>query len=637
MESKLIRLLQRLVWMIFAGLLVVGLAAPVQAQDETSAPASETAAADSQPADEKEDPNILDRLKDNAGALGGEALECLKNADFTSTKCSSVGAITANPGTAAGLVAGKSTVEEAKQETSDLVEGQFGKIVAAIGESALKMMQWMLGLFITTPSSIVLSLGDGNAGDQDQGLIGELNGYLGYIQLVVAVMSILAIAARFMLSKGKELGDITEDAGMTLGRSLFAVTVWAALIIGVTRVIDGLSLWIFDETSKQASDSVRGLLEQSTADDWTMKTAFASPAVLSNGGTLGIVLIFGIIVIITSAIQMLLLFVRQGLLIFMTLFAPMVAAGGGLPMGKEMWEKLKSMTIALLLYKLVAAILYAIPFLAIKEIKKDDTLSVIVALLLFMLPILVLPMLINLLSPPGTGSLAGPSGMKVAGGAIGLAAGGAMMAATGGTSRALAGSQPTGMAGMSTGKSSPAVGGFGGSGGGGGGFGGGGFGGGGESGPSPRPAGGGGGAGVPESSPSAVMAGGSPAARSAEADSSPAVAGMGVLGGDSGGDPGGAIDAGATPVAPGGGELAGAGAAGAAAGAASGGAKGAESGRPVSTAGASPRAAGQRSPGVAAGGAHRRRTPPSAVIGGGKAPITQLKATTSKPPSGVLR
>ena len=75
MESKLIRLLQRLVWMIFAGLLVVGLAAPVQAQDETSAPASETAAADSQPADEKEDPNILDRLKDNAGALGGASLD----------------------------------------------------------------------------------------------------------------------------------------------------------------------------------------------------------------------------------------------------------------------------------------------------------------------------------------------------------------------------------------------------------------------------------------------------------------------------------------------------------------------------------------------------------------------------------
>lgn len=638
MGSKLILIARRMVWMIFAGLLVVGLAAPAQAQDETSAPASETAAADSQPADEKEDPNILDRLKDNAGALGGEALECAKNLDVTSDKCKGVTAIASHPELATAVVGGKSASDEISQETSDLVEGQFGKIVAAIGESALKMMQWMLGLFITTPSSIVLSLGDGNAGDQDQGLIGELNGYLGYIQLVVAVMSILAIAARFMLSKGKELGDITEDAGMTLGRSLFAVTVWAALIIGVTRVIDGLSLWIFDETSKQASDSVRGLLEQSTADDWTMKTAFASPAVLSNGGTLGIVLIFGIIVIITSAIQMLLLFVRQGLLIFMTLFAPMVAAGGGLPMGKEMWEKLKSMTIALLLYKLVAAILYAIPFLAIKEIKKDDTLSVIVALLLFMLPILVLPMLINLLSPPGTGSLAGPSGMKVAGGAIGLAAGGAMMAATGGTSRALAGSQPTGMAGMSTGKSSPAVGGFGGSGGGGGGgFGGGGFGGGGESGPSPRPAGGGGGAGVPESSPSAAMAGGSPAARSVEADSSPAVAGMGVPGGDSGGDPGGAIYAGATPVAPGGGELAAAGAAGAAAGATSGGAKGAESGRPVSTAGASPRAAGQRSPGVAAGGAHRRRTPPSAVIGGGKAPITQLKATTSKPPSGVLR
>ena len=105
MGSKLVLMARRMVWMVFAGLLVVGLAAPAQAQDETSAPASETAATESQPTDEKEDPNILDRLKDNAGALGGASLDCLKNLDVTSDKCRGVAAITANPGTAAGVVA----------------------------------------------------------------------------------------------------------------------------------------------------------------------------------------------------------------------------------------------------------------------------------------------------------------------------------------------------------------------------------------------------------------------------------------------------------------------------------------------------------------------------------------------------
>ena len=126
MGSKLILIARRMVWMIFAGLLIVGLAAPVQAQDETSAPASETAAADSQPANEKEDPNILDRLKDNAGALGGEALECAKNLDVTSDKCRGVTAIASHPELATAVVGGKSASDEISQETSDLVEGQFG-------------------------------------------------------------------------------------------------------------------------------------------------------------------------------------------------------------------------------------------------------------------------------------------------------------------------------------------------------------------------------------------------------------------------------------------------------------------------------------------------------------------------------
>ncbi|MBF4554380.1 hypothetical protein [Corynebacterium suicordis] len=630
MDSRIKLIAVRIFLTIASALMVIALAAPANAQD--AAPEAQQPPAATE--EGKADAGDSEPSGGKTGIPLADAAQCLAKGEI-SLSCGANVVNSIVPGGAISAPVRDAVGDKVSEKASDLVEGQFGKIVASIGESALKMVQWMLGLFITTPSSMVLSLGDGTAGDKDQGLIGELNGYLGYLQLIVAVMSILAIAARFMMSKGREFSDHAEDAGMTLGRSLFAVTVWAALIIGVTRVIDGLSKWIFEETSKQASESVKGLLQDSFSDGWTMKEAFASAATLSSGGTMGIVLIFGILVIITSAIQMLLLFVRQGLLIFMTLFAPMVAAGGGLPMGKEMWEKLKSMTIALLLYKLVAAILYAIPFLAIKEIKEDDTLSVIVALLLFMLPVFAMPMLLSLLSPPGTGSLAGPSGMKIAGGAMGLAAGGAMMAASGGTSRALAGSQPAGPAGQSTGKGSPAVGGFGGSGGGGGGGGGAGFGGGGESGPSPKS--GGGGTGSPESSPSAAVAGGAPSARSAEADSSAGVSVPGGSSGDSGGDPGGAIDAGSPPPPSGGGEIAGAAGGAAAGGAGSGGgSKSTESSKPVAAGSSSPRAAGGASS-ASTGGAHRRRTPASAVIGGGSAPILKLKAMTPQPPSGVLR
>ncbi|MDO4606967.1 MAG: hypothetical protein Q4B12_06570, partial [Bowdeniella nasicola] len=348
----------------------------------------------------------------------------------------------------------------------------FSNMAGDFAAAAVRTMHTQMTSWGKAPSNIVLDAAADTGGGS---LVQKVHDFTAWLQLVLGTLSVMFLGVRFAMTRAHQAEDTATDAAMTIARVVFTSALWVPIVVALTRMTDAFSAWIIAESGNSASEAMRTLLAEDYEDGNILASALVTGFLASPGGA-SILMLIGIILMLCSFLQMLFMYVRQGFLILLAAVMPIIAASGGLDTGRDAWGKAKAWTIALLLFKPAASLIYAIAFWAVGDIGEEDGTGAMTALLLVALASFTLPALVSLLAPAASGVPQGPSGMAVVGGAVGAAA---MVATRGG----LGGRGAAAMMGGST--RSMAAGPGPGRGGGGGGFGGGGGGGG------PMPVGGG--------------------------------------------------------------------------------------------------------------------------------------------------
>ena len=155
-------------------------------------------------------------------------------------------------------------------------------------------------------------------------------------------------------------------------------------------------------------------------------SAIMSTASLPSGG-LFVVLVLGGAALVANIIQIGLLYLRAALLILVIAIFPVVAAASASEMGRAWWRKLVGFVLAVILYKPIATIIYALGVRVLSSSTgKEDTADALTAYILggifLIAAALALPPLVSFLMPVTS---------AIGGGGLGIAAAGAGTIASG--------------------------------------------------------------------------------------------------------------------------------------------------------------------------------------------------------------
>lgn len=233
---------------------------------------------------------------------------------------------------------------------------------------------------------------------------------------------------------------------------------WYTLALVVFGILVGCGRLVWEQRTKHLTDIVKQLItftvvtgagvavlqllisgfdEMSKAliDNATKGTGFATSVsgMISLGGPLGVllVIIFGLIAILVSLVQLVMMVFRSGILILLAGALPTSAAFTNTETGKQWFGRFVSWTIAAVLYKPAAALCYAVAFKLTAQgsnvfASADDGVKAIVGLSLMVLALVALPALMRLVAPMVAAASGGGGGAAALGGAIGSLATGAI-------------------------------------------------------------------------------------------------------------------------------------------------------------------------------------------------------------------
>ncbi|WP_020109703.1 hypothetical protein [Nocardia sp. 348MFTsu5.1] len=327
----------------------------------------------------------------------------------------------------------------------DAANDGFRSMTESLVNGFSKMIQQSLTWFIQLPTPQA----------QQWEPVQDIQEWTLQIQLIGLTASIIVGGIRLQLAKRQAVYAEGEELFFSLQRAVFGAWMFGGIMIGLTAGVDRISTKILDL-------SLNG--------DSPVEAAENMFNVTSMMGFLGVGLMFVIAVvgILGALLQAILLVARQSMLIVVVAIIPIIGAASGTKLGKNAFSKTISWTIALLLWKPVAALTYAVAFM-LAGTESDDGAQVLYGVLLLTLAAAVLPMLVKLVS--GGMAMSGGSGLQAAMMTMGLVAAGGSMAAAGATGGASAGASAPGGASTAAhagGAASPSGGGGGGSTGGGG-------------------------------------------------------------------------------------------------------------------------------------------------------------------------
>jgi hypothetical protein len=320
----------------------------------------------------------------------------------------------------------------------------IGTGLGMLAESAAESAEWALEelttAWLSTPSP------DVQASDS---AATWLSAHLAWLVLAVMVGSIILAGAKLALTRRF---DAVQDLAAALTRVLLVSLAAGMLTAAAVELGDAFTEWILAEADLDVQNMV------------VLEPLMAQPF---------IVLILGLVVILAQIIQLLLMLARNAMVLLLVGVLPVAAAASNTVMGRQWWSKAVAWLIAWVLYKPVAAVIYAASFRMASE--GQDVATQLAGLMSIVLALFALPALLRFLVPATTAMASGNAGAMAAGmvgagvatGAVMATGGAAAVSLTGGYgSAALAG--PTGATGAPGGSSAAGGGGTPGPGGGGG-------------------------------------------------------------------------------------------------------------------------------------------------------------------------
>lgn len=258
-------------------------------------------------------------------------------------------------------------------------------------EGVGKAVEWVVTFWAHIDTPVI---------QQDSGPVAALRGSLSWLVGAMGVIGVLVGLTRVIWShRGDEASEVFKGLIRLVLATFMAVPVVALLTSG----FDQFSTWILNQSAG--------------GDLGAVVVKFGTFGALGSLGS-AIVLIVGVLGIFSALAQMFLMLVRAGMIIILAGVLPLAAAGSTTEAGKATFHKTAAWLLAFVLYKPVAAIIYAAAFFTAGQ--RGDVGSQLTGLFMIVMAVLALPALMRLVTP-AVGAVAAGGG-----GGAGLAAGAAM-------------------------------------------------------------------------------------------------------------------------------------------------------------------------------------------------------------------
>lgn len=299
-------------------------------------------------------------------------------------------------------------------------KGFLDQIADNTGAAMASTLETLGSFWVAVPT---IPLGDtqGNASDP----VAFLQGHTWWIWSTLMVFSVLYAAGQMIWSrKGQPLMELVA----ALIRSLLASSAGLGAVVILLQVGDSYSVWILDKSIEGGfTEGLKQLMSAPRAD-----------------GLQIFIIVAGIIAMLVSLVQICLLIVRSALSVLLAGTLPLAYSATNTQWGKQWSQKHASWLIAFVLYKPVAATIYAAAFKVTGsamtgklEGAAESIVGLMSGLVLMVAALFALPAMMRLIVP-AVGAVSA-SGAMFAGAAVGSAASGAVnmgsrMAAKGGSS-----------------------------------------------------------------------------------------------------------------------------------------------------------------------------------------------------------
>ncbi|TNB67681.1 hypothetical protein FHJ30_20465 [Arthrobacter sp. BB-1] len=308
---------------------------------------------------------------------------------------------------------------ELKNWASGLADDALGNMAKAIMEGMSQMVTTLSTFWVSMPTVNLIS--EDRTGPSS--VVSIINGELMTWTLTLAVLAVIIGGIRMIWEqRGAPLKDLL--------RSLLTLTLVSGLGLGVISI-----LVIAADTFSAA------IIERST--DGKGFAQSMSVLVMTGQTEVGvfILIVLGLIGLIASLVQIVLMVVRSGMLVILAGILPTTAAFTNTEMGRQWFQKAVGWTIAFILYKPAAAIVYSVAFLLMGTGEGRDALvKSITGFTLMIVALFALPALMRFVTPM-VGAVASGSG-AAAGAAVGAMATGAVSLGRSGRGRGNAAPTP---------------------------------------------------------------------------------------------------------------------------------------------------------------------------------------------------
>ncbi|MCF3140938.1 hypothetical protein LRQ04_16925 [Paenarthrobacter sp. AR 02] len=295
---------------------------------------------------------------------------------------------------------------------SGMLDDAIGNLAKAIMEGMSQMVTTLSTFWVSTPT-VNLTSQDGSTASP---VVSIVNSELVPWTLALAVLAVILGGIRLIWEqRGAPLKDLL--------RSLLTLTLVSGLGLGVISILVIAADAFAAEIIKRSTDG-KGFAESMQLLVMTNQT----------GVGVFILIVLGLIGLIASLVQIVLMVVRSGMLVILAGILPTTAAFTNTEMGRQWFQKAVGWTIAFILYKPAAAIVYSVAFLLMGNSGvKDALIGSITGFTLMVVALFALPALMRFVTPM-VGAVASGSG-AAAGAAVGAIATGAVSLGRGGSGR----------------------------------------------------------------------------------------------------------------------------------------------------------------------------------------------------------
>lgn len=314
-----------------------------------------------------------------------------------------------------GIIDWKCSTE---QFVGGITDDAMGNMANAILDGMSQMVTALSTFWVSMPT-VNLASGDGT---EPSPVVAIVNSELMPWTLALAVLAVILGGIRMIWEqRGAPLKDLL--------RSLLTLTLVSGLGLGVISILviaaDAFSVAIIER-----STDGKGFAEA------------MSILVMTNQAGVGvfILIVLGLIGLIASLVQIVLMVVRSGMLVILAGILPTTAAFTNTEMGRQWFQKAVGWTIAFILYKPAAAIVYSVAFLLMDNNSGVPLIGSITGFTLMVVALFALPALMRFVTPM-VGAVASGGGAG-AGAAVGAMATGAVSLGRSGSGRGNAAPTP---------------------------------------------------------------------------------------------------------------------------------------------------------------------------------------------------